>query len=70
MLDAGEDQLVRSYRLRFQEVMADQSNEAVERITGCKVLGYHSQIIFEPVVAIEIFVLDAEPSRSGRPKQE
>jgi len=28
------------------------------------------QIIFEPVVVIEIFVLDAEPSRSGRPKQE
>jgi uncharacterized protein YbcI len=72
LLDAGEQQLVRSYRLRFEEVMAEQTTEAVERITGCKVLGYHSQIIFDPTVAIEMFILDGEPSEShldkpGRP---
>ena len=64
LLDAGEHRLVREYRLRFQEVMKDPTTEAVERITGRKVLTYHSQILFEPVYAIEIFVLDGEPSQS------
>ena len=61
LLDAGEHRLVREYRLRFQEVMKEPTTEAVERITGRTVLTYHSQIMFEPTVAIEIFVLDGEP---------
>ena len=61
LLDAGEERLVRSYRLRFQEVMAEPTTEAVERITGRKVLGYHSQILFEPIVAVEMFIFDGEP---------
>jgi uncharacterized protein YbcI len=61
LLAAGEARLVRQYRLRFQEVMADATTEAVERITGRKVLGYHSQIVFEPEHGFEIFVLDQPP---------
>jgi uncharacterized protein YbcI len=61
LLAAGEAHLVRQYRLRFQEVMADATTEAVERITGCKVVGYHSQIVFEPEHGFEIFVLDRPP---------
>ena len=61
LLDAGEERLVRSFRLRFQEVMAEQTTEAVARITGRKVIGYHSQIVFDPAIAIEIFILDGEP---------
>jgi uncharacterized protein YbcI len=57
LLDAGEEKLVRSYRLRFQEVMAKPTTEAVERITGREVLTYHSQILFDPHMGIEIFVL-------------
>ena len=64
LLDAGEEQLVRSYRLRFQEVMANQTIEAVAQITGRKVLTYHSQMLFEPTTGIEIFVLDGEPART------
>ena len=55
--------LVREYRLRFQEAMADATTEAVERLTGCNVLGYHSQIVFDPEYAFEIFVLDCPPRR-------
>jgi uncharacterized protein YbcI len=62
LLAAGEARLVRQYRLRFQEVMADATTEAVERITGRKVLGYHSQIVFEPEHGFEIFVLDEPPA--------
>ncbi len=64
LLDAGEEELVRGYRVRFEEVMAEQTTEAVQRITGRKVLGYHSQILFEPTVVIEMFILDGEPSES------
>lgn len=64
LLDAGEEQLVRSYRLRFQEVMADQTIEAVAQITGREVLTYHSRMLFEPATGIEIFVLDGEPART------
>ena len=58
LLAAGEEHLVRAYRLRFQEVMADATTEAIERITDRKVVGYHSQITFKPEHGFEIFVLD------------
>jgi uncharacterized protein YbcI len=61
LLDAGESDMVRSYRLRFQEVVSEQATGAIEELTGRKVLGYHSQIVFDPDRAFEIFVLDGEP---------
>jgi uncharacterized protein YbcI len=61
LLAAGEHDLVRQYRLRFQEAMAVPTTEAIERLTGRKVTGYHSQIVFEPEHAFEIFVLDGPP---------
>ncbi len=61
LLAAGEEDLVRQYRLRFQEAMAAPTTEAIERLTGRKVLGYHSQIVFEPEFGFEIFVLDSAP---------
>ena len=61
LLAAGESDLVRGYRLRFQEVMREQLTSAVEQITGQRVLDYHSQIVFDPPRAFEIFVLDAPP---------
>src|SRR5215210_6019246 len=63
LLAAGEHDLVRRYRLKFQEAMAEPTTEAIERLTGRKVIGYHSQIVFEPEHAFEIFVLDGEPQR-------
>ena len=63
LIAAGQEMLVREYRLRFQEAMADATTEAVERLSGCNVLGYHSQIVFNPEYAFEIFVLDRPPGR-------
>jgi uncharacterized protein YbcI len=59
LLAAGQHELVRSYRLRFQEAMRDTTVGAVEEILGRRVLTYHSQILFGPQRAIEIFVLDS-----------
>jgi len=61
LLEAGQDDLVRNYRLRFQEAMTDTTVAAVERLTGQKVIGYHSQITFRPARSYEIFALDGEP---------
>jgi uncharacterized protein YbcI len=61
LLAAGQAHLVREFRLRFQEAMADATMEAIERLTGRKVIGYHSQIVFDPEHTFEIFVLDAPP---------
>ena len=61
LIARGEEMLVRQYRLRFQEAMAGPTTESIERITGCRVLTYHSQIVFDPEHAVEFFVLDRPP---------
>ena len=62
LLAAGEEDLVRGYRLRFQEVVAATAVRAVEEIVERKVMSYHSQIVFDPERAFEIFVLDSPPN--------
>jgi uncharacterized protein YbcI len=65
LIERGYEDLVRNYRLRFQEAMEDPTVEAVQRITGRSVIGYHSQIVFHPDCAFEIFVLDSAIGDSG-----
>ena len=65
LIERGHEDLVRNYRLRFQEAMEAPTVEAVQRITGRKVIGYHSQIVFKPERAFEIFVLDRPVEDSG-----
>ena len=60
LLEAGDDQLVRQVRLRFQEVMEQNFIDAVQRLTGQKVLTYMSQIVFDPDYCYEFFVLSDE----------
>jgi uncharacterized protein YbcI len=61
LLAAGKSDLVRNYRLAFQETVTQTTTRAVEELTGRKVLTYHSQIVFEPTRVFEIFVLDGPP---------
>jgi uncharacterized protein YbcI len=60
LLSDGKDDVVRSYRLSFQETMGDTTTQAVAEITGREVLTYHSQIVFRPTRSFEIFVLAPE----------
>src|SRR3954449_12093377 len=62
LLSVGEERLIRQFRLRFQEAMSEPTTEAVEQLTGRKVLAYHSQIVFHPDHSFEIFVLDGPPN--------
>jgi uncharacterized protein YbcI len=57
LLADGKEHLIRTYRLSFQETMSDATVGAVEKITGRRVLSYHSQIVFEPSRSYEIFLL-------------
>ena len=60
LLADGKEELVRQYRLAFQETVGPTAIGAVEELTGRRVVGYHSQIVFTPMRAFEIFVLAPE----------
>lgn len=58
LLAAGHDDLVRRYRLTFQDAVRERAVAVVEELTGRKVADYHSQVVFTPPRAFEIFVLE------------
>ena len=60
LVKRGEEELVRTMRLRFQEAVANRFTGAVEAATGRRVIAYHSQITFNPALGFEIFVLEPE----------
>lgn len=57
LVQAGHYDLVRRSRTAFQEVLVDEFRGAVEKATGRKVIAYHSQVVFNPNMGFEIFVL-------------
>jgi uncharacterized protein YbcI len=61
LLEHGDGDLVRQVRLRFQQNNEPTFTEAVERITGRRVLTYQSQVLFAPDYTVEIFVLGDGP---------
>ena|GEM_PF-2338749 len=65
LLAAGEERLVRQFRLRFQEAMTATICGAVEEITGRRVLTYHSQVVFDPMRCVEMFLLAPLPDGQG-----
>jgi uncharacterized protein YbcI len=60
LIEAGSAETVKETRQVFQMAMRQAFSEAVEEITGRKVVAFMSQVHFEPDLAAEIFVL--EPS--------
>jgi uncharacterized protein YbcI len=61
LLADGKEDLVRSYRLSFQETVGPKVMAAVAELVGRDVLTYHSQIVFDPPRMFEIFVLEHQP---------
>jgi uncharacterized protein YbcI len=62
LLEAGRQEDVKHTRQVFQTAMKQRFSDAVEEITGRRVVQFMSQVSFDPDMAPEIFVL--EPSRS------
>ena len=71
LIDAGRQQAVRETRNIFQDAMGERFKEAVEAATGRKVIGFLSQVTFEPDIAAEVFVLEPQEEdaviQDGRP---
>ena len=61
LLADGKEDIVRNYRLSFEETVKDVAMAAVEELLGRRVLTYHSQIVFHPPRTFEIFVLEPQP---------
>lgn len=68
LLEAGEHDAVKHTRQVFQMAMRKQFSEAVEEITGRKVIQFMSQVCFDPDMAAEIFVLEPRPTEATTPE--
>jgi uncharacterized protein YbcI len=58
----GRGALVRRTRLTFEDIMTTAFTGQIEQLTSSRVIAYHSQIVFDPDMALEIFVLDRPPT--------
>jgi uncharacterized protein YbcI len=58
LAERGEQDMVRRVRLTFQEAMAASFKGVVEEVLGRRVEAYHSQILIEPDVGFEFFMLE------------
>jgi len=58
MVENGRADLVREMRLAFQTDMATEFKSVVEEALGRKVLTYQSQVVFDPPMGFEMFVLE------------
>jgi uncharacterized protein YbcI len=58
LAENGKSDLIRKVRLTFQEAMAAEFKGVVERALGRRVEAYHSQILVEPDVGFEFFLLE------------
>jgi uncharacterized protein YbcI len=60
LLGAGEHDLVREVRLKFQQAMGQAFIDAVQRVAKVPVRTYMSQVVFDPEYTYEFFVLGGD----------
>jgi len=58
LIEAGRHEAVRQTRNIFQDAMGPRFIDAVESATGRTVIGFMSQVHFDPDMAAEVFVLE------------
>jgi len=66
LIEAGDQQTVKETRQAFQMAMRPAFSQAVEEITGRKVIAFMSQVHFDPDMAAEIFVLEPTDGENGK----
>ena len=59
IIDSGAPERVVDMRHDFQNIMTKRFTEAIEELTGRKVLAFLSQAHVDPEITIEIFFIDA-----------
>ena len=68
LVDAGESHAVLGLRRLWQNVMRGSCSDAIEDLTGRKVVGFMSDNHIDPDIAVEVFILEAlAPDRASRP---
>jgi uncharacterized protein YbcI len=65
LIEGGKHDEVQRTRNAFQATMRERFSNAVEEITGRKVIQFMSQVSFDPDMAAEIFVLEPGPSEDA-----
>jgi uncharacterized protein YbcI len=58
---SGSGQAVSNMRHLYQQTMAEEFKEAVERLTGRKLVAFISGNHTDPDIAVELFILDGVP---------
>ena len=61
MRDIGEEQRLRDIRMMFQHATEPKFREAVEQITGRRVIGFMSGIDVQHDLSCEVFTLEPAP---------
>src|SRR4051812_4275811 len=64
---AGRTNAVERLRNEFQEAMADELKQGIERLTGRTVVAFLSANHLEPDVAVETFVLEGGRAKARQP---
>jgi uncharacterized protein YbcI len=67
LLAAGEGELVRSARHAVHDAVGREFRDAVERILGSRVVNFTSQVLLDPELGIELFIL--EPASAAGPAE-
>ena len=57
LIERGRADKVRDLRVTWEEEVEAEITQQIERITGLKVLDYHSQILVRARVVVELFLL-------------
>ena len=65
LLAAGEGELVRSARYAVHDAVGREFRDAVERIFGRRVVNFTSEVLLDPELGIEPFILEPA-SGAGR----
>jgi uncharacterized protein YbcI len=65
LIEAGQQETVKEGRQAFQMAMSEVFSQAVEEITGRKVIAFMSQVHFDPDMAAEIVVLEPKEGENG-----
>ncbi len=63
LIASGKGDMVLEMRRCFQQTMREEFTKTVEQLTGRKVVAFMSDSHVEPDMAVEIFVLEPEPTR-------
>ena len=66
MLAADQESAVREFRQRFEDEMGERLTGTIEQLTGRKVINYQSQVLFDPDIAVEVFVFDEPVANEAR----